>query len=190
MKNVFFGILVFVLTSCSNSELPNNFVELGDFVMSNKIDQEQLNYSSEVFSFSTQKFPKKCEWVSLSRVVDGDTVVVSKNTRVRFIGIDTPELKHPNKPIQRFALESSDVLRWLLGGEDKICLISDEIGDKYDVYGRKLAYIFTESGLDINAELIRQGFARGYFSFSFERREEFKSYEAAAKSRKVNLWAK
>ena len=35
------------------------------------------------------------------RVVDGDTVVLNGGEKVRYIGIDTPETKHPGKPVQR-----------------------------------------------------------------------------------------
>ena len=36
----------------------------------------------------------------VKRVVDGDTFILEDGTRVRFIGIDTPETKHPRKPVQ------------------------------------------------------------------------------------------
>ena len=48
------------------------------------------------------------------RVIDGDTVVVrigGADEPVRLIGIDTPETKHPTKPVQCFGPEASDVHR-------------------------------------------------------------------------------
>jgi hypothetical protein len=34
----------------------------------------------------------------VQRVVDGDTLMLGTGERVRLIGVDTPETKHPNKP--------------------------------------------------------------------------------------------
>jgi endonuclease YncB( thermonuclease family) len=38
----------------------------------------------------------------VERVVDGDTLVMENGGRVRLIGVDTPETKHPNKPVEQF----------------------------------------------------------------------------------------
>lgn len=45
-----------------------------------------------------------------TRVVDGDTIIVNiagQKERVRLIGIDTPETKHPRKPVQHFGKEAT-----------------------------------------------------------------------------------
>src|SRR5437773_3730087 len=36
----------------------------------------------------------------VERVVDGDTLLLQSGERVRLIGVDTPEIKHPKKPVQ------------------------------------------------------------------------------------------
>jgi len=54
------------------------------------------------------------------RVIDGDTIVVSidgKDTRVRLIGVDTPETVHPRKPVERFGREASNFTKGLLEGK-------------------------------------------------------------------------
>src|SRR5262245_11752452 len=40
--------------------------------------------------------------VRVKRVVDGDTLVLQSGERVRLIGVDTPEAKRPNTPVQYF----------------------------------------------------------------------------------------
>ena len=40
-----------------------------------------------------------------TRVVDGDTIKLSNGERVRLIGVDTPETKHPKKPVEYFGME-------------------------------------------------------------------------------------
>ena len=42
----------------------------------------------------------------VERVVDGDTLLLTNREKVRLIGVDTPETKHPQKPVQRFGKEA------------------------------------------------------------------------------------
>jgi len=44
---------------------------------------------------------------TVRRVVDGDTLVLENKERVRLIGVDTPETKHPRKPVEYFGKEAS-----------------------------------------------------------------------------------
>lgn len=187
------SLLIFLLflSACSSS---NNGTELTlkDYVWteSEKIEQENSSKIDDEakFFFVEQNFPEKCRWEILRRVVDGDTVIVGRNERVRFIGIDTPETKHPQKPLDRQGLVASDYLKKLVSDTKKICLIQDTLGDKLDKYDRTLAYLFTEDGTDLNAELLHSGWARGYFYFAFDRKAEFRKYEAIAKGKKIGVW--
>jgi len=45
-------------------------------------------------------------WRICTRVVDGDTIILDGYERVRLLGVDTPETKHPNKPVQYFGKEA------------------------------------------------------------------------------------
>jgi micrococcal nuclease len=95
------------------------------------------------------------------RVVDGDTVVVQtggRQERVRYIGVDTPESVKPGTPVQCFAKAASSANRRLIEGRE-VKLVRDAEG--YDRYGRTLAYVYRASdGLFVNAELVRDGYAR------------------------------
>ncbi|MCK5461098.1 thermonuclease family protein [Candidatus Gracilibacteria bacterium] len=180
----YFSLLLFLLLGACSSTLPNKEQELSEF-----IPKDEIKISVEMdFDWKAKNFPFLCDWTKLERIVDGDTIIVTGGVRVRFIGIDTPEIKHPDKPIQKFGLEASNQMEVFLPKDSKICLLSDSIGDKYDKYDRKLAYIFTEDGLDINAEMLKGGWARGYFGFPFERKEEFRMYEKYAKEAQLNIW--
>ncbi|MCF7819627.1 thermonuclease family protein [Candidatus Gracilibacteria bacterium] len=180
-------MVIFLLSGCSPL-LPDKERNLSDFIPQEEENIEQIICSKEICNFSERHFPDDCSWTQLDRIVDGDTILTTDEVRVRFIGIDTPELKDPRKSIQPFAFEASETLGNLLSESEKICLISDSVGDQIDKYGRTLAYIFTDSGLDINAEMLRVGMAKGYFYFPFERKEEFRIYETQAKRKKVGRW--
>ncbi len=48
----------------------------------------------------------EAEWRLVTRVVDGDTIIVGARERVRLIGVDTPETKHPQKSVEYFGREA------------------------------------------------------------------------------------
>ena len=43
----------------------------------------------------------------MERAIDGDTFVLVNGERVRLIGVDTPEMRHPNKPVEHFGKEAA-----------------------------------------------------------------------------------
>lgn len=86
-----------------------------------------------------------------TRVVDGDTIIVNidgKKERVRLIGVDTPETKHPNKPVEYFGREASAFTKGMVEGK-KVKLEYD--WQRRDKYGRLLAYVYLEDGTFLNA---------------------------------------
>ncbi len=136
-------------------------------------------------------YPERCDWLGFGRVVDGDTIVTydeNGQVRVRMIGIDTPESKREGTPVQDHALDASRELKNLIGNPLQVCLVQDTIGDQYDVYERRLSYVFTEDGLDLNAEMLRRGWARAYLRFPFDRKSEFAALERTAKDAKIGRW--
>ena len=95
-------------------------------------------------------------------VVDGDTIDVSiagRDERVRLIGIDTPETKKPNTPIECFGPEASTFITALLPAGTEVRIERDIVGR--DDYGRLLGYVHrTSDGLFVNLEIVEQGFAQ------------------------------
>lgn len=90
--------------------------------------------------------------VLVVQVIDGDTIVIEGGERVRYIGVDTPELE-PN-PAQ-FAREARDLNRSLVEG--KRVVLEKDISDR-DRFGRLLRYVYVGRVL-VNAELVREGAA-------------------------------
>ena len=98
------------------------------------------------------------ETVTVQRVVDGDTFIAVAGTRrfrVRLIGVDTPETVKPATPIQCFGPEASAYAHRTLTGE-QVTLAYDV--DRYDRYGRTLAYVYVGSTF-FNLDLIQRGYA-------------------------------
>jgi micrococcal nuclease len=127
--------------------------------------------------------------------IDGDTVRVritnppknlSAVETIRLLGVDTPETVHPNKSVQQFGKEASDYTMSKLLDRD-VYLAFD--WDLRDMYGRLLAYIYTDSGQCFNAVLIQEGFGHAYLQYPFQFMEEFKALEREARQQERGLWA-
>lgn len=125
------------------------------------------------------------------RVVDGDTIIVDidgDETRVRLIGIDTPESVHPDDTLnsERGKI-ASDFTSELLTGKQVYLEYGEE---KTDKYGRTLAYVFLSDKTMVEEELLRSGMAEvltiepnsKYTSF-------FEKLEAEAQRNKSGFWS-
>lgn len=125
-----------------------------------------------------------------TRVVDGDTIIVNidgKKERVRLIGVDTPETKHPKKPVQYFGKEASAFTKSMVEGK-KVRLEYDF--QKRDKYNRLLAYVYLKDGTFLNAEIIKQGYGFAYVRYPFKYLDDFRAYEKKARRNKSGLWSK
>jgi micrococcal nuclease len=126
----------------------------------------------------------------VSRVVDGDTIHVTRNgqrTKVRLLGIDTPETVHPSEPVQCFGPESSDFATQQLDGRS-VVLEFDPNQPRQDRFGRTLAYVWVDGAM-FNAAALRDGYAEQY------RRDDqhpwaadFAVLETQARDRGLGLW--
>ena len=95
------------------------------------------------------------------RVVDGDTLVASiggREENARLIGIDTPETKRPDTPVECFGPEASDRLHALLPAGTPVRLELDE--EPRDRYGRLLVYLHRSADdAFINEAMVVEGLA-------------------------------
>ena len=87
----------------------------------------------------------------VTRVVDGDTIELSDGRKVRYIGVDTPELKGQ----KCFAEEATEKNRELVEG--KTIQMKKDVSET-DRYKRLLRYIYVDS-LFVNEYLAREGYA-------------------------------
>lgn len=93
------------------------------------------------------------------RVVDGDTVHVRIGAhveKVRYIGVNAPEVHHPTKGEEPGGREATDVNRRLVQGRPVRLELDVQARDRY---GRLLAYVWVGDTM-VNAELVRLGYAQ------------------------------
>ena len=94
--------------------------------------------------------------VLVHSVSDGDTVVLEGGKRVRYLGIDAPEVAHEGRPGDPLGDRAARYNRNLVSGRWVTLEFERE---RQDDYGRLLAYVFLEDGTLVNRELVRQGLA-------------------------------
>jgi micrococcal nuclease len=128
----------------------------------------------------------------IESVVDGDTIDVTidgRDERVRLIGIDTPETKKPNTPVECFGPEATDFIESLLPAGTGVRIERDVVGR--DDYGRLLGYIYRgDDGIFVNYEIVRQGFARPLtIAPNINHERLFVSAARSADDDDVGLWA-
>lgn len=130
--------------------------------------------------------------VTCIRVVDGDTAwfdeenIASHN--VRFIGIDTPETKHPKKGVEYYGKEASDYTKAQLSNKTVYLEYDVERSDKY---ARHLCYIWLEDGTLFNLKLVEEGYAVvSTCRPNVKYREYFVEAESKAKEKGIGLWGK
>lgn len=95
----------------------------------------------------------------ITHVTDGDTVEIrfdSTVEKVRLIGVDTPETKHPTKPVGCWGPEASAHTTALLPKGTDVYIVRDV--EARDKYRRLLAYVYrTADNLFVNYELLAGG---------------------------------
>ena len=115
------------------------------------------------------------------KVVDGDTIVLN-GEKIRFSGIDTPELK------QTCIDEDQEVFCGVLAKMLLIEKIGNEtpecISEGKDIYKRTLAECFID-GESLSSFLVRSGYAFAYRKYS----KKFVEDEEFARANKLGLWS-
>ena len=130
-----------------------------------------------IFFFLTYKDVKSYE----IKIIDGDTIHLN-NEKIRFTGIDTPELKqtcNKNSEIIYCGIEAKQLLIDKIGNDKVTC-----IREGKDQYKRTLAECFVND-LSLSRFLVREGYAFAYRKYS----KKFIEDENFAKNNNMGIWS-
>lgn len=131
-------------------------------------------------------------YYSVVKIVDGDTIDVDINgqtERIRFIGLNTPEIVDPRKPIECFGQEASKKMNELLVGQE-VKLEADSTQGDRDKYDRLLRYVYLKDGTDISLKMIKEGFGYEYtYELPYRNQKQYDEAEAYARENERGLWA-
>ena len=120
----------------------------------------------------------------VTHVIDGDTITIEGGYRVRYIGIDTPEV-HPK--LEAYGIEALKANRELVEGKE--VRLERDVSEK-DKYGRLLRYVYV-GGIFVNAELVKQGLARARaYPPDIKYQDYMEDLEAEARQAGKGIWAK
>ena len=122
----------------------------------------------------------------VSRVVDGDTIELENGSKIRYIGVDTPESVDPRRGVECFGKEASERNRALVEG--RAVRLESDVSDT-DKYDRLLRYVFV-GDLFVNEYLVREGYARASsYPPDVKYQTLFREAEREAREMKRGLWA-
>ena len=120
----------------------------------------------------------------VTQVIDGDTITIEGGYRVRYIGIDTPEV-YPQ--VEAFGMEAWQANRKLVAGRE--VHLERDISET-DRYGRLLRYVYVDD-IFVNAELVRQGLAQAKaYPPDTKYQGDLEELEAEAREAGRGMWAK
>jgi len=99
--------------------------------------------------------PTSTDRVLVSRVIDGDTIELADGRRLRYIGMDTPEMDG-----ECYGIEAKEKNRQLVEG--RFVRLEKDVSET-DRYGRLLRYVWVDIGFGefmVNAQLLAEGYAQ------------------------------
>jgi micrococcal nuclease len=114
----------------------------------------------------------------VSRVLDGDTVVLADGREVRYLGINAPEAGEP------FSTKARELNRRLVEGQPVRVVPGPTRRDRY---GRILGYVYA-GGRFVNAEILRAGFAHLFFFEPGAEEAALTAAEDAARRAGSGIW--
>lgn len=194
LASVFLNLVLLILLVFLVNRRSVNFSEIA----TNTEEQLQPKESSSHVSLTDVlgeadkgDFSDKEEFL-VTKVIDGDTIVIEGGEIVRYIGIDTPEFSQGD---ECFAKEASDENKDLILG--KLVRLEKDVSEK-DRYNRLLRYVWvgdpsTSSGhaIFVNEYLVRQGYATAVsYPPDVKYQELFRQAEKEAREDNKGLWGK
>ena len=186
-----FGIILGLIIYLSNDiyQLTLMKINADEYAISKCPDGEKIrirNSTNLPLTFQSLKY----EVGIVTEVTDGDTIELGDCRRIRYLGIDTPETVHPEKPVECYGPESSDINKQLVLGKKVLLFKGNK--DK-DMFGRSLRYVvLAENSIFINHYLVENGFATVYQKYIEDNIESvynnLKEAELKAKQKNIGRW--
>ena len=146
-------------------------------MFSNKIKVFLLTSICLIFFFVTYLDVKSSE----IKVIDGDTIHL-KNEKIRFSGIDTPEIKqicYKNNEVIKCGIQAKQLLINKIG-KNKVRCVKEGV----DRYKRILAECFVNN-ISLSSYLVKEGYAFAYRKYS----KKFVPDENYARLNNLGMWS-
>ncbi len=148
-------------------------------------------FAKEPCQSAQQQLKRVKHWARVKTIVDGDTLHLRTHSdtgsKIRLIGINTPELGHRGEASEPYGLQAWQAVRQILADHKKVGLYYDR--ERTDRYKRTLAYIVLADGQSIEQQLLRQGLAISIVVPPNDSNLScYRALEAQARRAKKGLW--
>ncbi|GAA5112676.1 thermonuclease family protein [Haloechinothrix salitolerans] len=142
--------------------------------------------------------PSDVQEAKVRRIVDGDTLKLaatngrgplpsSAQVDVQLLEIDTPETKHPSKPVQCYGPKATSHLKNLVPPGSTVWVQRDE--ELRDQHGRHLLYLWNDNGVFVNLKMVASGHAKAVLHQPNDLHwKQISEAGRKAKSRDAGLW--
>jgi len=122
-------------------------------------------------------------YAKVTRVIDGDTIVIDTSQHVRYIGMNTPEIETG----ECYAAQASEINKNLVLG--KTVKLEKDVSET-DKYGRLLRFVYVDD-IFVDDYLVENGFAKIMtVPPDIDFKDQFLQSEEYAKKNKLGLWGK
>ncbi len=129
----------------------------------------------------------------VAHVYDGDTLRLEDGRKVRFIGIDTPEVFSRKRELDPLEARLGEAAKRAL--REKLVAAGERVSLQYgmdtkDRYGRVLAHVFLVDGESIQGWLLANGYAIAYTTPPNDRLGDcYRRQEQSAREQQRGIWA-
>ena len=121
-------------------------------------------------------------------VYDGDTVLLDPHQKVRYLGVNAPEVDHAGEASAFMARDAWQFNRRKVEG---IQVRLEFDSERQDRYGRLLAYVFLKNGKMVNALLVRKGLAYVFFhGRNMKYRDLLLGCQREAMDERLGIWSR
>lgn len=148
-------------------------------ISSKKIEIVQIKPSPVPMVVSTPS----ATFVKVTRVIDGDTIVMGTGQKIRYIGLNTPEVE----TLECFAIEASEINKNLVLGKE--VRLEKDVSET-DKYGRLLRFVYV-GDVFVDDYLVKNGYAKIMTvppDIKYE--NQFLESEKYARENGLGLWSK
>ncbi len=119
----------------------------------------------------------------VAKVIDGDTIVLENGEKVRYIGINAPEITKKRDCFSSEAKKKNESLVL-----HKEVLLEKDVSER-DKYNRLLRYVYLTDGTFMNKTLVEEGYAyASSYPPDISRQEELLEAQREAQKNKKGLW--
>lgn len=122
---------------------------------------------------------------TITKIIDGDTILLHTGQKLRYIGIDTPETVHPSRPVECYGKEASIKNAELVLGKE--VRLEKDISET-DQYGRLLRYVWL-GDIMVNELLLAEGYAQvDTYPPDVKYKDRLQKAEKKARQEKIGFW--